>query len=49
MKKILITDKETGQLKFSAKFDDESLETILTLLSKVHDFSYVKIENGIII
>lgn len=47
--RIFITDSVVGNLKFSAEFDVESLETILELLNKAHKFNYKKTENGIII
>ena len=47
--RIFISDSVVGNLKFSAEFDVESLETILSLLNKAHKFNYKKMENGIII
>lgn len=48
-KKIFITDSVAGNLKFTAEFDVESLNTILELFKKAHDFEYSEMENGIII
>lgn len=47
--KILITDKEVGNLHFTANFDVEPLEKILDLLKKAQNFNYQKTENGIIL
>lgn len=47
--KILIADQEIGNLHFTANFDVEPLNKILELLKKAHNFSYLKINNGIII
>ncbi len=48
-KRILITDSVVGDLKYTAEFEEESLEKILTLLSKAQTFTYKITNNGIII
>jgi ferric-dicitrate binding protein FerR (iron transport regulator) len=49
MTKIFITDEEVGKLRFTASFDTEPIEKILTLLSEAHEFKTIKTTNGIII
>ena len=49
MTRIFITDKETGKLRFTASFDSEPLEKILTLLKEAHKFKILQTNNGIII
>ena len=47
--KIFITDKEVGKLRFTASFDTEPVDKILSLLSKAHEFKTEKTTNGFII
>ena len=47
--RILITDSIIGNEKYTAEFDDESLDDILKLLKEAYKFRYIKTENGIII
>lgn len=49
MKQIFIMDDEVGKLRFTASFDTEPLDKILTLLSEAHEFKTEKTTNGIII
>ena len=49
MTKIFITDEEVGKLRFTASFDTEPVDKILSLLSGAHEFKTEKTTNGIII
>ncbi len=49
MTKIFIKDKEVGKLRFTASFDTEPLDKILSLLKEAHEFKTEKTTNGIII
>jgi len=49
MTRIFISDDEVGKLSFTASFDTEPLDKILTLLSEAHEFKTIKTTNGIII
>ncbi len=49
MTRIFITEDEIGKLCFTASFDTEPLEKILTLLKEAHQFKTIKTSNGIII
>lgn len=47
--KILIADPQVGDLHFTANFDIEPLDKILTLLQKAQNFNYINTKNGVII
>ncbi len=47
--RIFIADSIVGNLKFSAEFEEESLERIIKVLSEAHAFSYKFTNNGIFI
>ncbi|HSO88848.1 MAG TPA: FecR domain-containing protein [Draconibacterium sp.] len=49
MTKIFITDEEVGKLRFTASFDTEPVDKILSLLSEAQEFKTEKTINGIII
>jgi ferric-dicitrate binding protein FerR (iron transport regulator) len=49
MTRIFVADKQAGKLRFTASFDTEPLDKILTLLSEAHEFKTEKTTNGIII
>ncbi len=47
--RIFIADSIIGNLKYTAEFEEESLERIMKILSKAHDFDYEFSNNGILI
>jgi len=47
--RIFIADSIVGNLKFSAEFEEESLERIIKVLSEAHAFSYKFTNNGVFI
>lgn len=47
--RILVSDSTIGNFRYSAEFEEESLETILELLKKANKFEYIITENGVII
>ena len=49
MTRIFVADEQAGKLRFTASFDTEPLDKILTLLSEAHEFKTEKTTNGIII
>ena len=49
MTRIFIADEQAGKLRFTASFDSEPLDKILSLLSEAHEFKTEKTTNGIII
>lgn len=47
--RIFIKDEEAGKLRFTASFDTETLDKILSLLKEAHNFKIEKTSSGIII
>lgn len=47
--RIFIADSIAGKLKFSAEFEEESLEKIMQILSEAHSFKYEFTNNGVFI
>lgn len=47
--KIFIADSIIGKLKFSAEFEEETLEKIMKILSEAHDFAYKFTDSGVLL
>ncbi|MCY1719480.1 FecR domain-containing protein [Prolixibacteraceae bacterium Z1-6] len=47
--RIFIADSIVGNLKFTAEFEKESLERIMSVLSQAHEFDYKFTNNGVFI
>lgn len=47
--RIFIADSIVGNLKYTAEFEEESLEMIMKILSEAHEFKYEFSNNGVLI